>query len=134
MHVFATLTGCVLALAASMFFFAGFTALRLRARRARFITAVADLSMMVEASVWHGEHELRPEGKLSDVAAAALKAEVLVLVREMGAPQIREIVEGLRLPAAMLELLLSGMIEKAVADTKRAPAATPPADVIPSAP
>lgn len=123
MHLFATLVGCLLALAASMFLIAGVVALRMRARRSRLVSAAADLAMIIEASVWHAEHELRPDGKLSEVAGAALKAEVVALVREMGAPQIRDLVEGLRIPAAMVEPLLSGMIEKAVVAEKAKPAA-----------
>jgi hypothetical protein len=122
MHLFATLVGCVLALAASVFLFAGVVAMRLRARRARLTTAIADLLLIVEATVWHVGIQ---EGKLGD--DSALKTEALVLVREMGAFQIFELTVGLRLSAAMVEPMLSGLIEKAVASAKAAPTAAPAA-------
>jgi len=127
MHLFAMIVGCLLGIALAMFLLAGAVAIRVRVKRARFTTAVADLLMIVESTVWHVESQVRPEGALSDVAAAALKTEALVLVREMGASQIFELTEGLRLPAAMVEPMLSGLIEKAVASAKAAPAAAPTA-------
>lgn len=132
MHVFATLVGCFLGLALALFLLAGAVAIRVRLKRARITTAVADLLMIVDSSVWH--FSARAEEQLTDAASTALKTDVLALVRVMGASQIFELKAGLRLPAAMVEPMLSGLIEKALAESKRAPAATPPADVIPSAP
>lgn len=132
MHLFATLVGCFLAIALALFLLAGAVAIRLRVKRARFTTAIADLLMIVESTVWHVEHQLRPEGKLSDVASTALKTEALVLVREMGSSQIFELTQGLRLPPAMVEPMLSGLIEQAVAKARRAPEAVAPPTVSPS--
>ena len=125
MHLFALIVGGLLGLALALFLLAGAVAIRLRVKRARFTTAIADLLMIVDSTVWHVGHQLRPKGKLSDVASTALKAEALVLVREMGASQIFEIVQGLRLPEAMVEPMLSGLIEKALASARSAPAETP---------
>lgn len=125
MHLFATLVGCFLGLALALFLLAGAVAIRVRLKRARFTTAVADLLMIVDSSVWH--FSARAEEQLSDAASTALKADALALVREMGASQIFELVQGLRLPAAMVEPMLSGLIEKALASARNAPAETPAA-------
>lgn len=121
MHLFATLVGCFLGIALSLFLLAGAVAIRVRVKRARVTRAVADLLMIVDSSVWH--FSARAEDGLTTAGSLALKADVLALVREMGASQIFELTQGLRLPPAMVEPMLSGLIEQASAKARRAPEA-----------
>lgn len=103
-----------------------------------YSTAVASLTMKVEALVAHAEAELRPDiakaledGKLSDEEAAALKAKVAQLVREAAGAELTVLTAKLGVAGPVVDSIISGLIEKAVtalaksAEPKPTPAPVP---------
>lgn len=97
--------------------------LRAQASKSRWLLASAQLADVARMAVAEAEVSLRPQfaramsdGKLSPEEAAALKAEVLRLVRERLAPETLKALEK-----SLGELLgwhLGGAIERAVVEDK----------------
>lgn len=110
----------------TLFLWAGIVALRIKARNARFNGLVSQLWLIVQATVAHAERELRPsklvDGKLTTYGAASLKAEVVALVQQMAHQHLGDFVTKLRMPRSALEPMISGLVERAVALQKAAPA------------
>lgn len=118
-----------------------------KTKDARFGAILNQLWMIVQSAVSHAEAELRPkfqkalaDGHLSTEEAAALKADVLKLVKETAAKQLQELMKTFGLPEGVLSTMLSGLVERAVSllNSKPAPTLspmTPPAvaPVVPSA-
>lgn len=110
-----------------------------RTKDSRFGAVINQLWVIVQSAVAHAEAEIRPklqkaleDGKLSAEEAAALKADVVKIVKETAASQLSELVKTFGIPEGVLSNMISGLVERAVAVLKTSPAPTP-SPTIPSA-
>lgn len=116
-------------------------AIRAKAKDGRFGALVSQLWVIVQAAVAHADAELRPkfqkaleDGTLTAEEGAALKAEVLKVLRETAAGQLQALVKSFGLPEGAISVLLSGLVERAVSLLKVSPEPTPVAPLAPAAP
>lgn len=107
-------------------------AVRSRAKSGRYWTLVNQLWTMVQSIVAHAEVELRPQfakamadGKLTPEEGSQLKLEVVRLVKDGAKPALEQLAKDFAMDGGALELLLSGLIERAVSLLKVDPTPSP---------
>jgi hypothetical protein len=117
------------------------SAIRAKAKDGRFGALISQLWVIVQAAVAHAEAELRPkfqkaleDGVLTPEEGAALKAEVMKVLRDTAASQLQALVKSFGLPEGAISTLLSGLVERAVSLLKVSAEPVPVAPLAPVAP
>jgi hypothetical protein len=116
-------------------------AVQAKSKAGKWGTLISQLWVLVQAAVAHAEAELRPQfakaledGELTAEEGAALKAEVMRVLRETCAEQLAALVKSFQLPDSAVTTLLSGLVERAVALLAVTPVPGVLAGTAPSAP
>lgn len=112
-------------------------AVRGRAKSGRYWTLVNQLWTVVQSVVAHAEVELRPQfakamedGTLTPEEGSQLKLEVVRLVREGAGPALEQLAKEFKMSGGALELVLSGLVERAVSLLKVDPTPRPASSTV----